>query len=108
MFDRLRENRAMTILRFSCPNTGSRSLSGSTTARTRSVCLFALHQIHPTTAPTSSTGPTKTIACEAATSTSVGNGSCPPSPSNIFWKIGTMKISMIITARSDITSTTTG
>ena len=46
--------------------------------------------------------------CEIVTSICVGAGSELPRPSNIVLKIGTMKVSMMITATSDRMSTITG
>ena len=45
---------------------------------------------------------------ESTTRIWVGIGSSPPRSSNIFSKIGTMKISMPITATIAMMSTTTG
>ena len=45
---------------------------------------------------------------ESLTSTCVGSGSPPPRPANMASKIGTMKMSMIITATTAMISTITG
>ena len=105
---KLRVKRAMATFLSRSPKTGSRSFSGSTTARTDSLFLFLRHQTANAIEPTTTTGTMKIMALEMTTRICVGSGSSEPRSSNIFWKIGTMNSSMPNTARIAMISTTTG
>ena len=108
IIERLRENRATAILVTSLPNSGARSLYGSTTLRTASVRRFRSHQNQPPITSATRSGNNHTMLWESPTRIWVGSGSSPPIEVNIFSKIGTMKAIMPITASTAIASTTIG
>ncbi len=62
----------------------------------------------PTMTSTMTVGRIHTMFCDRFTRICVGTGRELPRPSNIVLKIGTMKVSMMMTATTESSSTITG
>ncbi len=108
IIERLRLNRATAIFVASLPKIGSLSLSGSTTRRTCSVCLFARHHTTATITTSAIAGRIHHMFFEIVTRICVGSGSDEPRLANMLSKTGTTNVTMTSTPMIAMISTMIG